>query len=127
MGRIDIDGHEVRELVADLSGAPLRVQLNSRKALKSAARDVEREMKVDARGHRYLSKFARQIGSDVLGDEAIIGFAYRGQGKLAHIIVDGSVNNAPVYDLMTGPRRALPKVLRTFADAAEDSVFGGRE
>lgn len=128
MSGIEIDAHEVRELDADLRGAPFRVQYNAEKYMRTAARMVEREVKRDARGHRYLPHFPRAVGHDILGPlEAEIGFATGGQGSLAHIIVGGSVNNAPVYDFMAGPRRALPRIVRGFADVAEDSVFGGRE
>ena len=47
------------------------------------------------------------------------------QGSLAHIIVYGSVNNGPVYDHMSGPRRAMPRIVRAMGAMAEDAVLGG--
>ena len=57
---------------------------------------------------------------------AEIGIEKKGAGKLAHIIVFGSANNAPVYDHTAALRRSIPAIEKVLADAAEGSVFGTR-
>lgn len=127
---IHIDDSELRNLYVDLRGAPLRVQNNTRETLVRSARAVNDEMREDARGHRYLKHLPRAVSYQLIDRyTAEIGLGpQRGtQGSLAHIIVYGSVNNAPVYDHTAGLRRAEPRILEWFADEAEDSVLGGEK
>lgn len=125
-----LEDHEVVNLYHDLRGAPTRVQFAARRAMPDFSRRIEREMKVDAGGHRYLSHLPTAVSWEMLTQfESEIGLGpKRGtQGSLAHIIAHGSINNAPVYDYMAGPRRALPSIEQSCADLAEKSVFGGEK
>lgn len=124
---VHLDDSELRNLEIDISKAPLRLQFNTRAAMGKAARVVRGQMRLDAAGHRHLSHLPTAVTESVYGNwEAEIGLApQKGtQGALAHIIVYGSVNNAPVYDHTAGLRRAEPRILEIFADAAEESVLG---
>lgn len=128
--RVTADTSELRNLVVDISGAPARIQFGARKRLNQGRRMVEREMKVDAGGHRFLRHLPKAVTSEMIDPwTAEIGLAPRKgtQGALAHIIVYGSVNNAPVYDHTAGLRRAEPRIEQAFADEAEDDVLGGRK
>jgi hypothetical protein len=125
--RIYWDDHELRNLEHDLSGAPGRMQRNAVKVLARGGRLINREMKKDARGHRRLPHLPDAVSNEFTGLlEQEIGLSPGGQGSLAHIIAYGSVNNAPVYDHTAGLRRAEPRIVEWFADAAEESVLGKR-
>lgn len=127
--RVKVDGNDLDELEVDLRGAPRRIQVDSREGIRKGAKRVAKEMRVDASGHRYLPKLAAAVSYDLIGPhEAEIGLGPRRgtQGSLAHIIVYGSVNNAPVYDHTAGLRRAEPRILRDFEDMVEDDVLGNR-
>lgn len=123
---LDFDYQEVRQLEIDLSAAPTRVQWAASRSTRQAARLVNAAMRVDASGHRYLPNLPNAVSHEMLGPlSAEIGLGPDGdQGSLAHIIVYGSVNNAPVYDHTAGLRRSMPAILNLYADAAEDSVLG---
>lgn len=128
--RIYFDVSELRELAVDFSRAPGRIQRNAPRALRRGAETIKTAMRHDATGHRYLRKFANRVDFDKvdsLGFAYEIGFNKVGQGKLAHIIVFGSINNAPVYDFDAATRRSIPKLIEDMASAGEDSVFGGPE
>lgn len=127
---IHIDDHELGQLEIDLTEAPGRMQRASRKTIKRAAEIVDRAMKRDARGHRYLPHFPRAITHEVIGSyDAEIGFEpIKGtQGKLAHIILHGSINNAPVYDYTSALRRSTPEILEMYAEAAEGATLGSEQ
>lgn len=128
-GFIEADATQVRQLEADLSRAPFRVQWNASKATRNSARIVDAAMQVDASGHRYLPKLPAAVSHEMLGPLlAEIGLGPDGgQGSIAHIIVYGSVNNAPVYDHTAGLRRSMPAILEMYANAGEESVLGGTD
>lgn len=129
MSSISIDDRELKQLEVDISGAPARVRRNAREGTIKGARRISREMRVDASGHRRLKHLPDAVSYQLVTPlEAEIGLGPNAnQGSLAHIIVYGSVNNAPVYDHLAGPTRAMPEVERIYADLAEDSVLGGGE
>lgn len=126
---------ELRELEADLSKAGPLVGLRASRVIGTGARLIERGMTEDAEGHmgnwfgRPGTEFPTPLEEHVSWEYldslyAEIGIEYKGAGKIAHIIVHGSVNNAPVYD-HTGPlRRNTPIIERLLAGAAESSVLG---
>jgi hypothetical protein len=123
-----MDDHELRELEADLRKAPLRAQLGAARAIGESAEIVHTRMKRAARGHRQLPKFARSVTWEMRGPfSAEVGHeTTRGtQGRLAHILLYGSVNNAPIYDYRTALYRSIPQIERKFADMGEDAVLGG--
>lgn len=133
--KVHIDDSELNRLELDLSRAPMRVKVNASAATRRAAAAIDKQMTIDAAGHQgnwfgipgtsYDTALQDHVSHEMLAPLlAEIGIEYKGAGKLAHIIVFGSVNNAPVYDHMAGPRRALPTVDKLMADAAEESVFG---
>lgn len=125
--RLSIDDTELRRLEVDISGAPGRMQRNCTETVIKGARAVEKGMKRDARGHRYLRHLPKAVSYQLLTPfEAEIGLGPKRmtQGSLAHIIAYGSVNNAPVYDHTAALRRETPNIERMFADAAEQSVLG---
>lgn len=135
--RIHIDDSELDRLAIDLSGAPLRVQFNASSAVRRSAAIVDEGMVQDARGHQgnwfgipgtsYDTPLEKHVSHELLAPlEAEIGIEQKGAGKLAHIIVFGSVNNAPVYDHTAALRRSIPAIADMLADAAEESVFGRR-
>lgn len=135
MTRIHIDDSELRKLGVDLAGAPLRVQFGASSAVRRGAKIIDAAMTQDARGHQgnwfgipgtsYDTPLEDHVSHEMLAPLlAEIGIEYKGAGKLAHIIVYGSVNNGPVYDHMSGPRRVMPAVEKSMADAGEDAVFG---
>lgn len=135
--RVHIDDDELHSLELDLSRAPVRIQFGMTEVLATrVAPLVKREMRRDARGHQgnwfgkpgtsYETPLHRHVSSEMLTRDTLeVGIEKNGAGKLAHIIVFGSVKNAPVYDHMAGPRRAMPRAVNMFADQAEDDVLGG--
>lgn len=127
---VDIDDHELEELYIDLREAPMRVQFGTRKTLERSAKVIDRAMTKDARGHRYLPYFSKNISHELIDNyTAEIGFdRSKGlQGALVWIILNGSINNAPVYDKYAALRRSTPVVLEMFGAMAEDATLGSRE
>jgi hypothetical protein len=127
---LEIDDHELEQLEIDLREAPARVQLGTKSRLKKGAEIVDHEMVKDARGHRFLPRFPRNISHELIDRyTAEIGFnRSKGlQGSLVWIILDGSINNLPVWDKYAALRRSTPAVLELFGSMAEDSVLGTRE
>lgn len=125
--RIHIEADELRRLEVDISQAPGRLQRNAGPTSRKVGNIVNKEMKVDAAGHGNVPHLPKSVTDELLDPWTVeVGLGPRPgtQGSLAHIIVYGSVNNAPVYDHITGPRRALPRVERLWADAAGDAVLG---
>lgn len=131
-----IDDSELRNLEIDISGAPWRVQRNASETVRKGARLIDRGMRKDAAGHQgnYFgipgTEFDTPLEKHVTHEmvdmfEAEIGIEKKGAGKLAHIIVYGSVNNLPVYDHTAVLRRNKDAIEKMFADAAEESVLGG--
>lgn len=126
-GFIEIDDRELRTLEVDISQAPGRMQRHATDATVAGLKEITRQMKIDAKGHRYLPRFGRAPDYQLITTlEGEAGFRPRNrkQGSLAHILLYGSVNNGPIYDYLAGPTRAMPKVEKTYADAAETSVLG---
>lgn len=130
-----IDDSELRTLGIDLGEAPLRIRLNSRKAMGESARLVNREMRIDAAGHvgnyfgipgtEFVVPLPEHVSHDVEGPwDAEIGIESKGAGKLAHLLAYGSVNNAPVYDHTAALRRSESRIQGIFADAVEESALG---
>jgi len=126
MSRIEFDTSEVKQLAADLSRAPGRIQRRAPKVFEVAANKIKRGMRRDASGHNYLSGLPSTVNYDHLGGlNYEIGFDKVGQGNLANFAAFGSINNAPVLDLNAPLRREVPFILRALAGAGEDSVLGG--
>lgn len=145
-GDIHISTTELRELEFDLSRAPERVR--NPEGLRKAAKDIEREMKLDWAGHRgshftplkrFKSPQRFPISSELVSDtRAEIGVEAHGVGNLAPILAYGAPGHprignspatpgsAPVVDPGAAPRRAMEAVLNDLADHAEASVFGHR-
>lgn len=135
--RIHIDDSELKRLQIDLAGAPFRVQTNASSGVRRSAALVDKGMVRDATGHKgnwfgipgtsYNTPLEKHVSHEMLAPlEAEIGIETKGAGKLAHIIVFGSVNNAPVYDHTAALRRSIPAIENILADAAEESVLGRR-
>jgi hypothetical protein len=137
MARIRSSGQafDTRELVAleaDLKAAPLRLQVNMGQVLQRAGRTLQDEMQQDARDGRrsnpsrikHLPKSVTWERTGLFELEAGIDPKRGSQGPLGHIIVHGSVNNAPIYDYTAAGRRAVPRVEQWAADGAEDAVLG---
>lgn len=133
-----LDDDELRNLEIDLEGAPYRIQRNGPTTLRKAARLVDAGMRVDAAGHQgnwfgrpgtsYETPLPEHVSHELITPwEAEIGIESKGAGKLAHIIVYGSVNNPPVYDHTAALRRARPEIEKMFADTTEESVLGGEK
>lgn len=128
MNDLHFDTTELRKLAVDLSLAPGRIQRRAPKAMLQGARGIRRAMRKDASGHRYLHEFAQEVNLTRLDGAGLayeIGFDKSGQGKLANIIVFGSINNASVYDFDSAWRREMPALLQRLAGAGEESVLGG--
>lgn len=135
-GRADftIDDSELAQLEADLRGAPGRVQRALPKTIMAGAKVVDREMRIDAAGHKgnwfgwpgteYVTPTPRVSHELIKWDEAEIGIENKGVGKLFHIIAYGSVNNEPVYDHTAALTRSTPPIVREFADMLEDATLG---
>jgi hypothetical protein len=120
------DTSEVERLAVDLSRAPRRVQRRAGYEFSAAADRVRFRMKRLASGHRFLDELPETVGSSRFGPlDYEVGFDKVGQGKLANIIVYGSVNNAPVFDHTEALRMEIPELQRHLGDAGEDSVLGG--
>lgn len=126
MFRPEMDATELRLLVADLSDAPNRVQRGSQRALDYGADIVARSMRKIVAGHRYLPHLPNTVSHEPIGLwEREIGMEKgRKQGKLAHIMAYGSVNNAPVFDHNVALTANIPKIQNRFAEVAEQSVLG---
>lgn len=133
--RVSLESDDARQLVVDLSKAPGRIQRNASKGIRKSARLVEKQMRVDATGHQgnwfgkpgtaYNTPLEKHVSSEMTGLlSAEIGIENKGAGKLAHIIVFGSVNNAPVYDHTAALRRSVPEIEQIMGAAAESAVFG---
>jgi hypothetical protein len=97
--------------------------------MRKAAELVDRGMVKDARGHRYLPRFPRNISHDSGDFDAEIGFdRSRGlQGALVWIILNGSINNAPVWDYAAALRRSTPAILEMYGGTTEDATLGTSE
>lgn len=129
-GGFEIDDSELRTLQVDLSKAPGRMQRGGHKTLGRAGDLVNKGMKQDARGHRYLPRLPRSVSNEFIDywtQEIGLSPIPGTQGRLAHIIVYGSVNNAPVYDHTAALRRSTPAILEMFAGEAEDDTLGRRQ
>lgn len=129
-GGFEIDDSELRSLAVDLEEAPFRIQRGAHKTLDWAGGLVNKGMKADARGHRELPHLPRSVTNEFLDfwtQEIGLGPIPGTQGRLAHIIVYGSVNNAPVYDHTAALRRSTPAILERFAGTAEDATLGSKE
>lgn len=133
--RASIDTREVRQLSLDLSRAPGRMQRGAPRVLRKEMIALHRVMKRDATGHRYLmgrggaAPFQAHLAmeqTDAIGLEFEVGFNKAGSGKLANIIVFGSVNNAPVYNFHGPLVRRTPRIVEALGGVAEDSVLGVR-
>lgn len=137
MPRIHFDSTQVRELVIDLREAPKRVQAKVPRTLRErVGPKLAREMKIDATGHmgnyfgrpgtEFVTDLPRHVSFEMDGKwEVEAGIEAKGAGLLGKIIAEGSVNNAPAYDVGAALRRSTPFALEWLADAAEQSVFGG--
>lgn len=136
MVRGNFDDGELRQLHIDLSEAPNRVQRRAPKVLKDKVRPrLEAEVKIDSAGHmgnwfgdpatEYVTPLPPHVSSEMRGRwEVEAGIENKGAGKLAHIIADGSVHNAPAYDAGASLRRTLPYAMDELAAAGEESIFG---
>lgn len=126
--RAEYDDTELRRLEVDLRGAPARVQRRASVEVDKAGDLVQRGMRRQASGHRSLRHLPKSITREMLGPyEVEVGYDthVRGaQGRLAHIIVYGSVNNAPQWDHTVPLRNATPRILQRLAEAGEESVLG---
>lgn len=130
-----IDDSELATLEIDLAGAPGRVQRRAPEVLRGpVGRELDRLMTVAATGH--IGNYFGNPGTEYVTPTPPIshemidtwtleaGVEKRGSGKLWHIIVFGSVNNAPVYDHTDALRYVLPYACEQLAGAAEESVLG---
>jgi hypothetical protein len=134
---IHIDDRELNVLEIDISEAPGRIQRHGRDATIRGLRRINKEMTVDATGHpgNYFGvpgtefdtgleqHVSYQLMTELSGE---VGIEAKGSGLLGGIIAKGSVNNAPAYDYMAGPYRALPDVVKEYGETAERSVLGDR-
>lgn len=119
-----IDSSEVNSLTISLEHAPKRVVDNVGQVFANEADALNRDMRRDASGHRYLPKFARTITAQKVSElHHVIGFNKVGQGQLANIIMFGSVNNAPVYNFYGPLIRRTPAFLEHLGRVSEDSIF----
>ena len=127
MTSIHFDTTEVNRLAVDFSKAPGRIQRKAPRIMQKTAFDIKTRMRRDARGHRYLPHFAREINydrTDTLGLAYEIGFDKQEQGNLANIIVFGSINNAPVYDFYGALYAEALGLVNKLAAAGQESVLG---
>lgn len=136
---IRIETEELSRLELDFREAPGRMQRSANRTLDGKAGPmIAREMRVDATDHQgnwfgvpgtqYDTDLEKHVSHEMLDSWTVeVGIEAKGSGKLAHIIVYGSAKNAPVYDHMAGPRRALPRIEALLGDDAEDAVFGDPE
>lgn len=131
----DIDASDLKNLEIDLRGAPKRIQFAASKTLRRSGLIVKDQMAKDARGHHgswwghpfVMRGLPRAVDSEMIGRLTVeVGFNKVGQGKLANIMVYGSVNNAPVFDHTASLRRSLPVIEEMFGEAGEESVLGVR-
>lgn len=128
--RTSINTRELRQLSIDLSKAPGRMQRHAPRTMRKVVRRLRNAMQRDADGHRYLPHFAPEVGSsklDALGLHYEVGFNKHEQGRLANIIVFGSVNNAPVYVFHKPLYELAPVFAEQLGGTAEDAVLGGAE
>lgn len=127
--------YTIEQLEVDLAGASLRVALNASQATRDGAKVIDREMTIDATGHKgnwfgipgteFNTPLEEHVTHEMLGPMlAEIGIESKGAGSIGHIIAYGSVNNGPAYDPGAGPRRAMKRVIDIYADAGEESVLG---
>ncbi len=139
--RIHFDTTELKHLEIDLKNAPRRVR--SPQGLRRAAKEIEREMRVDAKGHEgnWFGKPGTQyvIPTPIVSHEltgplsAEIGIESGhkkgtpgASGGVFHLLAYGGPKNEPAYDPGAGPRRAMTRVLNELADHAEESTLGRR-
>ena len=124
--RVEYDDTELRKLEIDLRGAPSRVQRKAGKGIQRAAGLVARGMRKEVGGHRYLKHLPNTVSHEMIAAfEAEIGLeTKRRQGRLAHIMAYGSVNNGPVFDHTAPLTRLTPRIVNDLANDAEDSVLG---
>jgi hypothetical protein len=134
--RYEMDSSDLTRLIIDLSEAPLRAQLRTRKTMqRQVGPKLRAEMAVDAAGHlgnwfgipgtSYVTPLPPHVSFEMIGTfEVEAGIEAKGAGKLGGIIAKGSVNNAPAYDYRAGLRRTLPFAEKWLAETAQESVLG---
>jgi hypothetical protein len=131
-GGIHIDDSELADLELDMKKAPARIR--NPEGLRRGAKFIEREMRVDAAGHKgnFFGKPGTSyviptptVSSEMVAPLTIeVGIEAKRSGSLFHLLAYGSVKNVPAYDPGAGPRRAMPRVLNVLGEHAEDSVLG---
>lgn len=123
-----IDTSQLDALAKDLGGAERRVSTRVTRELKGRiGMKLKREMRQDASGHRQLRHLPNAVSYELIDPwmvECGLSPKKGTQGRLAHIIAYGSINNGPVYDKDAALWRSLPFALRVLGDAAEYSVLG---
>lgn len=136
---IEIAYDEVRQLEVDLRGAPLRLQVESRRALaRRVGPLLASAMRRDAAGHQgnyfgipgteFTTPLDKHVSHEMVDQDTVeAGIENKGAGRLGNIIARGSVNNAPAYDYMAGPRRSMPLIVEILTGVAEDAVLGDEE
>lgn len=127
---IDWDDSELKKLSVDLTEASGRIQRSAPKVVKRGAELIDKEMVKDARGHRYLPRFPRNISHGMVDRfTAEIGYNRSAgrQGSLVWIILHGSINNAPIWDYTAAARRSTPAIEEMFAGDAQDATLGVKE
>ena len=100
----DFDTSELDALARDLSVAAAKVIPAIVPVAHRAGGKIKAVMKADASGHRHLPGLASTVNYDLDTTPTTVtvdvGFRKIGQGNLANIAAFGSVNNAPVMDII---------------------------
>lgn len=116
---------DLNKLIADLSGAPVKVQAEAIAVVRRGANNIKRDAQRFAPTGPHLPYYARSITYDTtvrVGDvEAVIGpDKDRPQGPLGNVLEFGSSQNAPLAHL--GPALDLegPRFMKALEGIAGD-------
>ncbi|HXH57727.1 hypothetical protein [Iamia sp.] len=120
---LEADGLDA--LVADLAGAPVKVQAGGIAIIQRGALNIKRDAQRFSAGIGHAPHYPRSITYETtvrVGDvEAVIGpDKDRPQGALGNLLEFGSSNNAPISHL--GPALDLegPRFVKALGDIAGD-------
>jgi hypothetical protein len=120
------DTSEVHALAARFRAAPPKAMAAIVPVANKAGVNMKRDMKRAASGHSHLPGLSRAVSYDVESSPAevkvTVGFDKRGQGNLANIAAFGSVNNAPVMDIMVPLASEVPNFMRWAAKVVGESM-----
>jgi hypothetical protein len=123
--RIGVDYGPVDRLRALLRGADRRIRTDTRQAVETTAKQIQRDWRRAWSGHPHIPHLPAAIQIEIKtialrGIEAKVGInKAMKQGPFGHIIEFGSVNNGPLPGGLHAAQTALPTFRRAIENAMD--------